>query len=51
MLAAYIQVHFRLEFIVEVNTINPDQTALNPLPHRMPFNILQTEQTQIRQLL
>ena len=31
--AAYIQVH-RLEFIEEVNIINPDQTALNPLPHK-----------------
>ena len=25
--AAYIQVHFRLDFIMEVNTMNPDQTA------------------------
>ena len=23
----YIQVHFRLDFIMETNTINPDQTA------------------------
>ena len=25
--AAYIQVHFRLNFIMEANTMNPDQTA------------------------
>ena len=25
--AAYIQVHFRLDLIMEANTINPDQTA------------------------
>ena len=25
--AAYIQVHFRGDVIMEVNTINPDQTA------------------------
>ena len=25
--AAYIQVHFRLYFIVEANTMNPEQTA------------------------
>ena len=24
----YIQVYFRLDFILKVNTINPDQTAL-----------------------
>ena len=27
--AAYIQVHFRLDFFMEANTINPDQTAPN----------------------
>ena len=27
MSAAYIQVYFRLDFIVEANTMNPDQTA------------------------
>ena len=27
MSAAYIQVHFRLDFIMEANTMNPDQTA------------------------
>ena len=27
MPAAYIQVHFRLDFIIEANTMNPDQTA------------------------
>ena len=26
-LAAYIQVHFRLEFFMEANNMNPDQTA------------------------
>ena len=26
-LAAYIQVHFRLDFIMETFTMNPDQTA------------------------
>ena len=25
--AAYIQVHFRLDFIMEANTMDPDQTA------------------------
>ena len=25
--ATYIQVHFRLDFIMEANTMNPDQTA------------------------
>ena len=25
--AAYIQVHFRLDSIMEANTMNPDQTA------------------------
>ena len=25
--AAHIQVHFRLEFIIEANTMNPDQTV------------------------
>ena len=25
--AVYIQVHFRLDFIIEANTMNPDQTA------------------------
>ena len=25
--AAYIQVHFRLDFIIEANTMNPNQTA------------------------
>ena len=25
--AAYIQMHFRADLIMEVNTINPDQTA------------------------
>ena len=28
MSAAYIQVHFRLDFFMEVNNMNPDQTAL-----------------------
>ena len=27
MSVAYIQVHFRVDFIIEANTINPDQTA------------------------
>ena len=27
MSAAYIQVYFRLYFFIEVNTMNPDQTA------------------------
>ena len=27
MSAAYIQVHFRLDFIMEANTMNSDQTA------------------------
>ena len=25
--AAYIQVHFRLDFFLEANAMNPDQTA------------------------
>ena len=25
--AAYIQVHFRLDFLMEANIMNPDQTA------------------------
>ena len=25
--AVYVQVHFRLHFIIEANTMNPDQTA------------------------
>ena len=28
MSAAYIQVHFRLDFFMEANNMNPDQTAL-----------------------
>ena len=28
MNAAYIQEHFRINFIMEANTMNPDQTAL-----------------------
>ena len=27
LFAAYIQVHFRLNIIMEANTMNPDQTA------------------------
>ena len=27
MSAAYIQVHFKLDLIMEVNTMNPDQTV------------------------
>ena len=27
MSAAHIQVHFRLDFIMEANTMSPDQTA------------------------
>ena len=27
MSVAYIQVHFRLDFIMEANTMNPDQTG------------------------
>ena len=27
MSAAYIQEHFRLDFVMEANTMNPDQTA------------------------
>ena len=29
MPAAYIQVHFRLDFITEATNMNPDQTAPN----------------------
>ena len=28
MSAAYIQMHFRLDFITEANAMDPDQTAL-----------------------
>ena len=27
MSAAYIQLHFRLDFVMEANTMNPNQTA------------------------
>ena len=45
--AAYIQVYFRLNFVMEANTMNPDQTApweqsdLGPycLQYRLPKNI------------
>ena len=41
----YIQVHFRLDFIIEANTMNPDQlweqSDLGPycLQYRLPKNI------------
>ena len=46
MSAAYIQVHFRLDFIMEGNTMNPVQTAdLGPfyLQYRLPKNISRRE--------
>ena len=49
MFAAYIQVHVRLDVIMEANTMNPDQTAPNRwdqshlvlycLEYRLPKNI------------
>ena len=47
MSAAYIQVHFRLDFFKEATSMNPDQTAhkeqsdLGPycLQYRLPMNI------------
>ena len=40
--AAHTQVHFRLDFIMEVNTINTDQTALEDpyfLQYKLPKKI------------
>ena len=52
MPAAYIHVHFRLDFIIEANTMNPDQTApksdLGPycLQYMLPKNINGQESRQ-----
>ena len=35
--AAYIQVHFRLDFFMEANNMDPDQTALKEQSHLGPF--------------
>ena len=51
MYVAYIQLHFRVDFIMEANTMNPDQTApweqsdLGPycLQYRLPKNISRCE--------
>ena len=46
MSAAYIQVHFRLDFVMEANTMSPDQTACKDqsdpycLKCRYPANLL-----------
>ena len=52
MSAAYIQVHFRLDFYVEANNVDPDQTALKQsdlgpycLLYRLPQNLRGEEQT------
>ena len=41
--AAYIQEHFRQDFFMEANNMNPDQTAMNLglycLQYRLPINI------------
>ena len=39
MTAAYIQVHFRLDFIVEAKTMNPDQQSDPYCLQRLPKNI------------
>ena len=53
MFAVYNQVHFRLDFIMEANTMNPDKTApfvqqseLGPycLQYRLPKNISRREE-------
>ena len=52
MSAAYIQVHFRLDFFMKANSIDPDQTApkeqsdLGPycLQYRLPKNISRREE-------
>ena len=47
MSAAYIQVHFRLDFFNEENNMNPDQSDLGPLrlQYGLPKNIsIQAEQ-------
>ena len=31
MSAVYIQVHLKIDFLTEVNNINPDQTAQNQI--------------------
>ena len=41
MSAVYTQVHFRLDFIIEANTMNPNQSDLRTycLQYRLPQNI------------
>ena len=37
--AAYIQVQFRLDFIMEANTMNPDQTASKEQSDLGPYKL------------
>ena len=39
MSAAYIQVHFKLDFLTETNNMNPDQTAPNQIRVNIFCNI------------
>ena len=34
--AAYVQVHFRLSFVLEANTMSHDRTGYNYLQYRLP---------------
>ena len=49
MFAAYIQVHFRLDFFMESNNMNPDQTAPREQsdlgPYCLKYKLPKIEQT------
>ena len=51
MSATYIHGHFRLDFFMEANSMNPDQTAPKGphyLQYRLPKNISRQEEQMIK---